>query len=238
MTHLSSDHAMLPQILLSVTFVLSACLTYVSIKSPNPSPANPYKGDRVTAFAGPFALALRRTIVLSLQLSHTFVTLTFPNPPQPICPHLSHLNPVLFTWTTYTITWLCLVICVGAPLRLIAYRGLGRNFTFQLAAPDRLITNGIYRYMQHPSYTGQAIVLAANLALFIRWDGAVGAWISPGIVESLQGWGSMVFIALGTLSVLGIVTRVRDEERMLKAKFGKEWEEWHRRTKRFIPGVF
>jgi len=92
--------------------------------------------------------------------------------------------------------------------------------------------------MQHPSYTGQAIVLAANLALFIRWDGAVGAWISPGIVESLQGWGSMVFTALGTLSVLGIITRVRDEERMLKAKFGKEWEEWHRRTKRFIPGVF
>jgi protein-S-isoprenylcysteine O-methyltransferase Ste14 len=32
--------------------------------------------------------------------------------------------------------------------------------------------------------------------------------------------------------------RVRDEEAMLRGKFGREWEGWHRRTKRFIPFVF
>jgi protein-S-isoprenylcysteine O-methyltransferase Ste14 len=36
---------------------------------------------------------------------------------------------------------------------------------------------------------------------------------------------------------LGLAVRVRDEERMLRARFGKEWEDWHARTKRFVPGV-
>jgi protein-S-isoprenylcysteine O-methyltransferase Ste14 len=34
-----------------------------------------------------------------------------------------------------------------------------------------------------------------------------------------------------------LFTRVKDEEEMLKGQFGKEWEEWHRSTKRFIPGI-
>jgi protein-S-isoprenylcysteine O-methyltransferase Ste14 len=32
--------------------------------------------------------------------------------------------------------------------------------------------------------------------------------------------------------------RVHEEEAMMKETFGKEWEEWHKRTKRFIPGFF
>jgi len=32
--------------------------------------------------------------------------------------------------------------------------------------------------------------------------------------------------------------RVVQEEKMLKREFGKEWEEYHRRVARFIPGVF
>ena len=32
--------------------------------------------------------------------------------------------------------------------------------------------------------------------------------------------------------------RVKDEEAMLKREIGTEWEEYHRRTARFIPGVF
>jgi protein-S-isoprenylcysteine O-methyltransferase Ste14 len=32
--------------------------------------------------------------------------------------------------------------------------------------------------------------------------------------------------------------RVREEEEMLKKTFGKEWEEWHGRTARLIPGIY
>jgi len=38
---------------------------------------------------------------------------------------------------------------------------------------------------------------------------------------------------------MGILAgRVIDEEEMLKKTFGKEWEEWSARTKRFIPWGF
>jgi protein-S-isoprenylcysteine O-methyltransferase Ste14 len=32
--------------------------------------------------------------------------------------------------------------------------------------------------------------------------------------------------------------RVKEEEMMLKSTFGKEWEVWHAKTKRFVPGLF
>ena len=32
-------------------------------------------------------------------------------------------------------------------------------------------------------------------------------------------------------------TRVKDEESMLMKRFGAEWEDWHRKTERFIPWV-
>lgn len=63
----------------------------------------------------------------------------------------------------------------------------------------------------------------------------MGCWMSANAVNSVVwkvlGWG---------LVVLGYVagrTRVRDEEAMLKRTFGKKWEDWHKKTKRFIPGV-
>ncbi len=45
----------------------------------------------------------------------------------------------------------------------------------------------------------------------------------------------MSFIGAG---VMAGRTRVRDEEKMLKDTFGKEWVEWSGRTKRFVPGIF
>ncbi len=46
--------------------------------------------------------------------------------------------------------------------------------------------------------------------------------------------GYLLTIVIG-FCVLAI--RVRDEEALLKTTFGTEWEEYHRRTKRFIPGL-
>ncbi|GLA60940.1 hypothetical protein AtubIFM55763_002675 [Aspergillus tubingensis] len=58
---------------------------------------------------------------------------------QAICPHRTSLAPHLFTWTITST--LCLVsIIVGALLRLSAFKSLGRNFTFQLAQPNTLVT--------------------------------------------------------------------------------------------------
>lgn len=43
-------------------------------------------------------------------------------------------------------------------------------------------------------------------------------------------------VLLTVLAVFGLISiwvRVQDEEAMLREEFGREWEEYHRRTKRF-----
>lgn len=39
---------------------------------------------------------------------------------------------------------LVLIMLLSFPIRLAAYSGLGKMFTFQLSSPDRLVTTGIY----------------------------------------------------------------------------------------------
>lgn len=226
---------------LCLAILLSTYLTHLCSTPPNPQPTNLHSHDRLGRITGSNPLAFRRLSMLSLCIYHAFLTLTFPSTHSyasiQLCPNPSHLNPVLFTWTTYTSVCLVLMICLGAPLRLAAYTRLGRNFTFQLAVPDKLITTGLYKYMQHPSYSGQLIVLGANMALFARWDGGFGCWISGHRMERLEGWGWVVYSFLVVVAVVALTLRVKDEEKMLKEKFGKEWENWHLRTPRFIPWI-
>ena len=40
-------------------------------------------------------------------------------------------------------------------------------------------------------------------------------------------------VAAGMLTLMGL--RVRDEERMLRGRFGEEWEQWRKETARFVP---
>ena len=55
-------------------------------------------------------------------------------------------------------------------------------------------------------------------------NGGVGVW-------------SALLVGSGVSGLYTIWVRVKDEEAMLKGEFGREWEEYHRRTARFIPGV-
>lgn len=71
-----------------------------------------------------------------------------------------------------------------------------------------------------------------------RVDGVVSCWASERWYKWLRdlGWS---LAPVGVSVVLGAVwTRVRQEEEMLRTKFGGEWEGWHSRTARFVPGVF
>jgi protein-S-isoprenylcysteine O-methyltransferase Ste14 len=54
----------------------------------------------------------------------------------------------------------------------------------------------------------------------------------------MDGWGLALWASFMGFSVFMIRARVKDEEGMLKETFGKEWEDWNRSTRRFIPGLF
>jgi len=105
----------------------------------------------------------------------------------------------------------------GLALGVWSYRALGRNFRV-FAAPRRsgaLVTTGIYSRVRHPMYTA-VIVMFAGYILFFGSLLSVPLWIA--------------FSAL-------YVYKTGKEERILAARF-PEYDEYRKRTHRFIPGVY
>ncbi|KAL4994669.1 hypothetical protein BDV10DRAFT_188791 [Aspergillus recurvatus] len=157
-----------------------------------------------------------------------------------ICPYPSHLdsNSSTVSWNPRTVGYLTLV-ALGAFIRLSAYGGLGRNFTYQLAKPNRLVTSGLYKYLQHPSYTGIVLLLAGYGGLVVnRFDTPIACLIPGELLGLLKRWEPGLFVFAATVLFLSLTVRIRDEERMLKEKFGREWEVWHEKTARIIPWIF
>lgn len=80
------------------------------------------------------------------------------------------------------------------------------------------------------------VVLIGNALMFERPDGVLGCWLSEGVVGSVW-WTILGWVLLG-LSVWSLRVRVKDEERIMREAFGREWEVWHGKTARFVPGVW
>jgi protein-S-isoprenylcysteine O-methyltransferase Ste14 len=138
--------------------------------------------------------------------------------------HFSKLpqgNPVL-PWlpAELALSFLVIGLAVGSVwLVSSAVRTLGKQwaFTARLIEGHHLITNGPYRFVRNPIYTGMfGMLLATGLAF--------GYWIQliPGIV----------------LFAIGLVIRVRSEEKLLRSAFGKEFEAYAQRVPAVLPGIY
>ncbi|KAJ5931042.1 Phospholipid methyltransferase [Penicillium verhagenii] len=228
-------------IVLATAMVVAGYLATVCFTPPNASPERKerHKIDRTSSMGDFVPLVLRQVVILAVAYHAALAILPghAPSVMAQACPRPNNPNPVLFSWTPTSITALLLVF-IGAYVRLSAFGGLGRYFTFHLTVPGRLVTTGIYGWVQHPSYTGHLAVMAGCTLLFTRWDGALACWIEKSTLVALSGLGSIIWASFMGVSVWAILTRVKDEEDMLKQTFGKQWEDWNRSTKRFIPGLF
>lgn len=100
-----------------------------------------------------------------------------------------------------------------------AHKDLGRSFsrTLELRPDHKLVTNGIYRYIRHPIYSGFLMWCLAQALLLPNWVVGLAA--------------PVIFIAL-------IATRIPREERMMTDEFGDEYRDYMKRSARLIPGVF
>ena len=107
----------------------------------------------------------------------------------------------------------------GSLLRRYCWRALGRYFTGNVQVQDgqRVIMEGPYRYVRHPSYTG-------------------GMLMHVGTGLALTNW--MSALTLFVISALGYLYRVRVEEAALLSGLGEDYREYMARTKRFVPFVF
>lgn len=135
---------------------------------------------------------------------------------------LGPVNPALQTESAAAVGQAVLVAlligtCIG--MFLSAALAMGRNWS--LAARTRsdhdLVTWGPFAKIRHPIYTG---LLAMLLAVML----ALGHW-----------WGLLVGLPL---FAIGTWIRVREEERLLHARFGRHYEAYAARVKRFVPGFF
>ncbi len=81
--------------------------------------------------------------------------------------------------------------------------------------PDRVVTDGPYRWVRNPMYLGH-LVFFAGLAL------ALGSWLGAALFAFHVAW---------------FQRRVRDDEARLAVLFGEPYREYCRRVKRWIPGI-
>ena len=177
-------------------------------------------------------------VTLALSLSHTL-------PPSPAlqtitCSTPQHLDPRLFTWSLPTILTLSLLY-IGISLRLRAYSELGTNFTFRVAAPDKLVTSGVYTHIRHPTYTGLLIVLIAYYLLLIQPRGVLSCW--AGVVgEEMVGEGRYAYalpvVGFSVFISMFMVWRVKEEEAVMEKEFGEKWRRYRAGTKKFVPFVY
>lgn len=96
-------------------------------------------------------------------------------------------------------------------LRVIAIRDLGDFYSVhvRIAEDHRLVREGVYHILRHPIYL---VGLGENLFYPL----AAGAWMS-----------ALILTLVGTPIVL---KRRRDEERLLEAEFGEEYQAYRQST--------
>lgn len=111
------------------------------------------------------------------------------------------------------------LMVIGLAIRWTAILTLGRLFSVHVTFQDEhvLVRHGMYGVIRHPSYTGM-------LLSFLGFGIALGNWLS---------------LVLAVVPVtLVFMHRIRNEERFLLERFGTEYEEYRKRTKRLIPFVY
>jgi protein-S-isoprenylcysteine O-methyltransferase Ste14 len=110
------------------------------------------------------------------------------------------------------------LFAIGGTLRLWPVFILGNRFSGLVAIQPghRLVTNGIYSAIRHPSYLG---LLISSLGWALAFRSGVG-------------------VLLTLLLIVPVVGRMRAEENLLRTQFGTEYDAYRARTSRLIPGIY
>jgi protein-S-isoprenylcysteine O-methyltransferase Ste14 len=140
----------------------------------------------------------------------------FQPPRKPFLPPVAVLSGnigILFSLCT-------LALAVGSVwLMASAVRTLGKQWAVaaRLVEGHKLITAGPYRFVRNPIYTGMfGMLVATGLAM--------------------EHWAALIFAII--LFAAGLLIRVRSEEKLLRAAFGKEFEDYAERVPAVLPGIY
>jgi protein-S-isoprenylcysteine O-methyltransferase Ste14 len=111
------------------------------------------------------------------------------------------------------------IMLLGFGLRIWAVVTLGASFrtTVETHTGQRVVRNGPYRLVRHPSYSGLVLICC-------------------GYGIALQNWLSLAFAVLPPLAAL--LHRIRIEEAALVSSIGPDYEEYQSKTKKMVPWVW
>ncbi|TFK49513.1 hypothetical protein OE88DRAFT_1736530 [Heliocybe sulcata] len=233
--------------LIRVPLLLSATGTFnVGVTPPNappPAPSERVKESSIPRLArlapyiysaGSTAIAVCETAVI---LAHT----------QPWIPYadviITTLMPSRAPVSAIRITPGFILECAttisGGLIRWWCYRTLGRLFTFELTIRKnhRLVTEGPYSVVRHPSYLGLILAFMGFHILHL----SPGSWLrESGVLSTVLGKGLLwAWLAVVSTAVPGVLSRMPTEDRMMKSQFGEQWDRWSQRVPyRFIPFVY
>jgi protein-S-isoprenylcysteine O-methyltransferase Ste14 len=120
-------------------------------------------------------------------------------------------------WTPFVVG--LVMMWLGIALRQWAVSALGQFFTVvvRVAVNQTVVETGPYRWVRHPSYTGLLLTLV-------------------GLAVALDNWLSV--LALAILPTIGVVIRIRVEERELLRGLGEPYREYAAGRKRLVPAIW
>ena len=134
----------------------------------------------------------------------------------------TRFSPIIPMARTGQIVLFVIISALAVASPLFAFRArqtLGKQWsvTARLVEGHRLVTQGPYRIVRNPIYTGMfGMLLATGLA--------ISHWIGLAI--------AIIVFAIGTM------IRVRSEEKLLRDAFGTEFDDYARRVPAVIPFLF
>ncbi|KAF9022792.1 hypothetical protein BDZ89DRAFT_188068 [Hymenopellis radicata] len=194
------------------------------------------------SLSGPCVLL--RAISWSVELIETLVILASHTQSSPLSRHIlaalmfRHsrtaqgigITPLFLFGNVLTIT--------GTFIRISCYRTLGSQFTFELSIlkNHRLVVDGPYAFVRHPSYTGMILTIVGAICSQLS-----GSWIAQsGLLETCVGKvlvGYWVLVASAV--IVSLMLRIPREDEMLRRTFGVEWDRWSQRVPYcLVPGVY
>jgi protein-S-isoprenylcysteine O-methyltransferase Ste14 len=127
-----------------------------------------------------------------------------------------HYGPRLGLWAPWAGALLGIA---GAALRVWSVATLGRYFTYvvQVSSDQKVVEDGPYRLIRHPSYTG-ALMMGAGIGLATRY-----------------AYAPLLIVAT---SLAAYLIRIFVEERALAQGIGEPYRAYMRRTRRLVPFVW
>ncbi|KAI0685345.1 hypothetical protein BC835DRAFT_1310042 [Cytidiella melzeri] len=148
------------------------------------------------------------------------------------------------------------ILVFSTILRLHCYARLARIFTYELCLRDdhRLIQDGPYGVVRHPSYAGLYGLVIGNAVINFGRGGWWSAFLASGTLRfggdmannfagATVAVGCAVVGALNILYLLplpySLAKRCEAEDNVLKSHFGEEWKQWTTKVPyRLVPGVW